>query len=96
MAGPEGRRPGFLRVDTVHQGDLDGNKGVYLINAVDEVTQFEFAGAVTFVLGWTQRRGAHRARRVKAGACPVSAPKKLRTFRPAPYSIQRPGVLPND
>ena len=29
--------PGYLRVDTVHQGDLDGVKGVYHINAVDEV-----------------------------------------------------------
>ena len=37
---PEGR-PGYLRIDTVHQGDLDGVKGVYHINAVDEVTQFE-------------------------------------------------------
>jgi transposase InsO family protein len=37
---PEGR-PGYLRLDTVHQGDLDGVKGVYHINAVDEVTQFE-------------------------------------------------------
>lgn len=34
-------RPGFIRVDTVHQGDLDKQKGVYHINAVDEVTQFE-------------------------------------------------------
>lgn len=34
-------QPGYLRVDTVHQGDLDGCKGVYYINAVDEVTQFE-------------------------------------------------------
>ena len=39
-------RPGFVRVDTVHQGDLDGDKGVYLINVVDEVTQFEYVGAV--------------------------------------------------
>lgn len=31
-------RPGHLRVDTVHQGDLDGVKGLYHINAVDEVT----------------------------------------------------------
>ena len=36
-----GGQPGFLRVDTVHQGDLDGIKGVYHINAVDEVTQFQ-------------------------------------------------------
>ena len=32
---PEGQ-PGFLRIDTVHQGDLDKQKGVYHINAVDE------------------------------------------------------------
>lgn len=34
-------KPGYIRIDTVHQGDLDGCKGVYHINAVDEVTQFE-------------------------------------------------------
>jgi hypothetical protein len=40
-------RPGYLRVDTVHQGDdLDGSKGVFHINAVDEVTQWEVLGAV--------------------------------------------------
>jgi transposase InsO family protein len=38
--------PGYIRVDTVHQGDKDGQKGVYHINTVDEVTQFEFVGAV--------------------------------------------------
>jgi len=37
---PQGR-PGFIRIDTVHQGDLDGAKGLYHINAVDEETQFE-------------------------------------------------------
>lgn len=41
---PNGR-PGYLRVDTVHQGDLDGTKGVYHINAVDEVTQWQVVGA---------------------------------------------------
>ena len=41
-----GGRPGYLRVDTVHQGDLDGAKGVYHINAVDEVTQWQVVGAV--------------------------------------------------
>lgn len=34
-------RPGYLRVDSVHQGDQDGMKGVYHINAVDCVTQYE-------------------------------------------------------
>jgi len=38
--------PGYLRVDSVHQGDLDGVKGLYLINAVDEVTQFQCVFAV--------------------------------------------------
>ena len=41
---PQGR-PGYLRIDTVHQGDRDGNKGVYHINAVDEVTQWEIVAA---------------------------------------------------
>lgn len=42
---PEGK-PGFIRVDSVHQGDLDKEKGVYHINLVDEVTQWEIVGAV--------------------------------------------------
>jgi hypothetical protein len=33
--------PGQIRIDTVHQGDQDGRKGVYHINAVDEATQWE-------------------------------------------------------
>ena len=41
-----GGQPGYVRVDTVHQGDQDGAKGVYHINAVDEVTQFQFVGTV--------------------------------------------------
>jgi transposase InsO family protein len=42
---PQGQ-PGFLRLDTVHQGDSPGGvKGVYHINAVDEVTQWEVAAA---------------------------------------------------
>jgi len=38
--------PGFIRIDTVHQGDLDKVKGVYYINAVDEVTQFQIVCSV--------------------------------------------------
>jgi transposase InsO family protein len=37
---PEGK-PGYLRIDSVHQGDQDGVKGLYHINCVDEVTQFQ-------------------------------------------------------
>ena len=42
---PQGK-PGYLRVDSVHQGDLDREKGVYHINLVDEVTQWEIVGCV--------------------------------------------------
>jgi transposase len=39
--------PGYIRVDTVHQGDHDHQKGVYHINAVDEVTQWEIVASVS-------------------------------------------------
>ena len=42
---PQGQ-PGYIRIDTVHQGDQDKKKGVYHINAVDEVTQFEVVCSV--------------------------------------------------
>jgi len=45
---PDGQ-PGYLRVDTVHQGDLDGIKGVYHINAIDEVTQWQVVGSVAAI-----------------------------------------------
>jgi hypothetical protein len=38
---PDGM-PGYIRIDSGHQGDLDGMKGVYYINAVDCVTQMQF------------------------------------------------------
>ena len=39
-------RPGYLRVDTVHQGQKDGKAGVFHINAVDTVTQWQNIGCV--------------------------------------------------
>lgn len=45
---PEGR-PGYIRIDTVHQGDRDGVKGIYHINAVDEVTQWQVVGAAAHI-----------------------------------------------
>lgn len=39
-------KPGYLRVDSVHQGDKDGVKGVYHINIIDEVTQYEMIATV--------------------------------------------------
>ncbi len=45
---PQGQ-PGYLRLDTVHQGDQPGGgaaaKGVYHINAVDEVLQWQVVGS---------------------------------------------------
>ena len=41
---PQGR-PGYLRLDTVHQGDQPEAKGVFHINAVDEVLQWQIVGA---------------------------------------------------
>ncbi|MGH8279535.1 MAG: integrase catalytic domain-containing protein [Gammaproteobacteria bacterium] len=42
---PHGQ-PGYLRVDSVHQGNFDGLKGLYVIHRVDAVTQFEVVLAV--------------------------------------------------
>jgi hypothetical protein len=42
---PHGK-PGYLRVDTVHQGQHDGQAGIYHINAVDTVTQWQVIGCV--------------------------------------------------
>jgi hypothetical protein len=36
-------------VDTVYQGDQEGSKGVYHINAVDEVTQWQVVGAAAHI-----------------------------------------------
>ena len=41
---PDGR-PGFIRIDSVHQGDLDRIKGLYHVNAVDCVTQWQVVGS---------------------------------------------------
>ncbi|MGA9898643.1 MAG: hypothetical protein WBQ09_11125 [Terriglobales bacterium] len=41
---PHGQ-PGYLRVDTVHQGDAPAGQGVYHINAVDQATQWEIVAA---------------------------------------------------
>jgi len=63
---PHGK-PGFIRIDTVHQGDLDGVKGVYHINAVDEVTQWQVMAQPLI----SARPGCFRAEG-HSGAVPVS------------------------
>ena len=42
---PNGRA-GFVRIDTVHQGDLDGVKGVYHLTCVDCVSQWQVMACV--------------------------------------------------
>ncbi len=42
---PRGR-PGYLRIDTVHSPEQEGEKGAYSINVVDEVTQWQVVGCV--------------------------------------------------
>ena len=37
-------RPGYLRVDTVHQGDTSTRRGLHHINAVDALTQWQIVG----------------------------------------------------
>jgi transposase InsO family protein len=41
---PSGRT-GYIRIDSVHQGDHDGVKGLYHINAVDCVTQWQIVAS---------------------------------------------------
>ncbi|MBL8024712.1 MAG: transposase family protein [Elusimicrobia bacterium] len=48
---PQGS-PGWIRVDTVHQGDLDGHKGGYHINLVDSVLQWEIVVCVEKISEW--------------------------------------------
>jgi transposase InsO family protein len=45
---PQGRA-GFLRIDSVHQGDHEGMKGIYYINVVDCVTQYQAVFAVAAI-----------------------------------------------
>ena len=42
---PQGKA-GFIRVDSVHQGDLDGIKGVYHITCVDQISQWQVESCV--------------------------------------------------
>ena len=42
---PNGRA-GWVRIDSVHQGDLDGVKGVYHITCVDSVSQWQVQACV--------------------------------------------------
>ncbi len=71
---PHGQ-PGFLRVDTVHQGDWGEEKGVYHINAVDTVTQWQVVGCVE------QDQRAVSAAGAGSHTAPVSLPNPGFPFR---------------
>jgi hypothetical protein len=45
---PRGQ-PGYLRVDTVHQGDTATHRGPYHLNAVDTVTQWQVVGCCSTI-----------------------------------------------
>ena len=64
---PQGR-PGYLRIDTVHQGDRDGIKGVYHVNAVDEVTQWQVVGTTAQIRERAKQIGARLDFWSEAGA----------------------------
>lgn len=44
-SAPEGR-PGFILIDSVHQGDLNGVEGLYHIDVADCVTQWQVVASV--------------------------------------------------
>ena len=77
-------QPGYLRVDSVHQGDLDGIKGLYHLNLVDEVTQFQFVGSVERIDTLPRPRPRSPA---------PGVPLQLSPLAPSPLSVQR-GVPP--
>ncbi len=47
---PEGC-PGFIHIDSIHQRDQDGIKGVNHINAVDCVTQWQLVATCERISG---------------------------------------------
>jgi hypothetical protein len=53
--------PGYLRVDSVHQGDMDKQKGVYYIHFVDEVTQWDVVVAVEKISEYFLERALEEA-----------------------------------
>lgn len=57
---PNGK-PGYVRVDSVHQGDMDKQKGVYYIHFVDEVTQWDVVVAVEKISEYFLERALEEA-----------------------------------
>lgn len=54
-------KPGYLRVDSVHQGDLEKTKGVYYIHLVDEATQWDIVIAVERISEYFLERALEEA-----------------------------------
>jgi hypothetical protein len=68
---PQGK-PGYLRVDTVHQGDQDGDKGLYHINAVDEVTQWEIVAATPQISVRAPGYGSQHSKNSLSPSAPIT------------------------
>ena len=78
-------KPGYFRVDTVHQGHQDGRPGLFHINAVDTVTQWQVVGCVetiserhTYCRCW--KRCCIRSRSSSAG-CIATTGRSSSTIR---------------
>jgi len=92
-----GGKPGYIRVDSVHQGDLDGKAGIYHINAVDEVTQWEVVRRSNALpkrgssRGWRHDGVISRSR--SSASIPITAAStSIRTWRLR--RIQKKGLSP--
>ena len=81
-------QPGHVRVDTVHQGDLDGVKGLYHLNLVDEVTQFQFIGSVEHIQAACLEAGS----RSSAAGVPLHPPRIPRRQRLGVHQPRRGGA----
>jgi hypothetical protein len=80
--------PGHLRVDSVHPGDWEGAKGVYHINAVDEVTQWEVVGCAEGISERFQRFGV---RERPGGGAVEQAADRVHAVAAKPEPRQRAG-----
>ena len=65
---------GGVRLPPAGQGDRDGLKGVYIVNLVGEVTQYEYVGVVRlYATEYVDSKGKVRRKRL------CSATIKMRT-----------------
>ncbi len=76
--GPEGRA-GFVRIDTVHQGDQGGVKGVYHITCVDAVSQWQVEACVQGVSAFDPGGSAEERVTLKPGITLQASPAQAQS-----------------